>query len=308
MKICPTCNQTYTDESLNFCLDDGGVLNQVQADNLSQQTVIMGQAPITNKNTAFTNQPVSQPNWGNSQPVSLQPTHPKSKAWMWILGIVGLISVVVIAGVVGLVALVVNIPDEPTTDNNNSSSTPTKTFGSVTKDDFSKWGKFSNSDGNGEFSNGEYKMQSKQTNFFYVLLTTNKAFKTSNATATVTARNVNGAESGLGYGLLVHGDTAALLSKDYVFLIDSTKQSFRVAKHLDKKESVEVNWTKFPAIRSGTQTNELQVKDENGKMSFFINGQFATSVTDSIGFKDGVVGIYAADGIPVAFSNLQLGK
>lgn len=26
MKICTVCNRTYTDESLNFCLDDGGTL------------------------------------------------------------------------------------------------------------------------------------------------------------------------------------------------------------------------------------------------------------------------------------------
>ena len=26
MKKCPNCNKTYTDEALNFCLDDGTVL------------------------------------------------------------------------------------------------------------------------------------------------------------------------------------------------------------------------------------------------------------------------------------------
>lgn len=29
MKVCPVCNQTYSDDSLNFCLDDGTVLNSV---------------------------------------------------------------------------------------------------------------------------------------------------------------------------------------------------------------------------------------------------------------------------------------
>lgn len=307
MKICPTCNQTYTDETLNFCLNDGGVLNQINDDNLNQQTVIMGQAPVTNKNT-FPIQPVSQQNWGTSQPTFVAPPK-KSKAWMWILGIVGIVALGGIVGFVALVALVANIPDEPAENNNTTTtSTPTKNYDSLTKDDFSKWAKFSNSDGSGEFSNGEYKLQSKQSNFFYVLISPNKNFKTSNASTTVTVRNVNGVETNLGYGILVHGDSNAILSRDYVFLIDANKQSYRVAKHLDKKEITEVSWTKFPAIRSGTQTNELQVKDENGKMSFFINGQFATSVTDSIGYKDGVVGIYAGDGVPIAFSNLQLGK
>ena len=28
MKICPRCQKTYTDDNLNFCLDDGVVLQQ----------------------------------------------------------------------------------------------------------------------------------------------------------------------------------------------------------------------------------------------------------------------------------------
>ena len=40
----------------------------------------------------------------------------------------------------------------------------------------------------------------------------------------------------------------------------------------------------------------------------FINGQFATSITDSVNFKEGVTGVYAADAVPIAFSNLQLGR
>lgn len=307
MKICPACNQTYSDESLNFCLNDGGALSPVNDDNLSQQTVILGQAPNTNPKTVFTNQPISQQNWGTSPTVIPQPKK-KSKAWLWILGIVGILAIFGVIGVVGLVGLVAFSSSDETTENNNSSNPPTKNFDSLKKDDLSKWGKFSNADGSGEFSNGEYTMQSKQTGFIYVLVAKDNDLKTSNATATITVRNVNGIETNLGYGLLVHGDGYSPLSKDYVFLIDSTKQSYRVAKHLNKTESSEVSWTRFPAIRSGTQTNEIQVKDTNGKMSFFINGQFATDVTDSIGYKDGSVGIYAGDGIPIAFSNLQLGK
>ncbi|MEO6050829.1 MAG: hypothetical protein ABIP78_05795 [Pyrinomonadaceae bacterium] len=39
MKHCPKCNQIYSDESLNFCLDDGSLLI---APNLSEPTVVMG--------------------------------------------------------------------------------------------------------------------------------------------------------------------------------------------------------------------------------------------------------------------------
>lgn len=54
MKVCPICNQTYSDDKLNFCLNDGGVL-ALQEDN-SPPTVIMNQARQTN------------PNWTNYQP------------------------------------------------------------------------------------------------------------------------------------------------------------------------------------------------------------------------------------------------
>jgi membrane protease subunit (stomatin/prohibitin family) len=98
------------------------------------------------------------------------------------------------------------------------------------------------------------------------------------------------------------------LDKDYAFLIDSTKQSYRIVQHQNKTEKILVNWTKFSDIRSGTQSNEIEVRDENGRMAMYINGKYATSVTDSVNFKDGVAGVYAGDAIPIAFSNLQLSK
>lgn len=54
MKVCPICNQTYKDENLNFCLNDGGVL-ALQED-ISPPTVILNQARKTN------------PNWTDYQP------------------------------------------------------------------------------------------------------------------------------------------------------------------------------------------------------------------------------------------------
>lgn len=45
MKICPTCQQTYTDDSLNFCLNDGGTLSAVRDE--PPPTVFMNQARQT---------------------------------------------------------------------------------------------------------------------------------------------------------------------------------------------------------------------------------------------------------------------
>jgi hypothetical protein len=57
MKICPICQQKYTDENLNFCLNDGGILSFANDD--PTPTVIMDSPRRTN------------PNWDNYQ----QPTY-----------------------------------------------------------------------------------------------------------------------------------------------------------------------------------------------------------------------------------------
>ena len=107
---------------------------------------------------------------------------------------------------------------------------------------------------------------------------------------------------------MIHSDPNVALSKDYVFLIDSTTQSYRIATHTSSKENPVIKWTQFTAIRSGTQANDIEVKDEDGKMTLYINGQMATTIQNATNYKDGIVGIYAGDGIPIAFSNLKLGK
>jgi hypothetical protein len=48
MKICPKCNQTYADETLNFCLADGSTLSVVNSANVGDQetpTVIRSASP-----------------------------------------------------------------------------------------------------------------------------------------------------------------------------------------------------------------------------------------------------------------------
>lgn len=62
MKICPVCNQTYTDESLNYCLNDGATLNN--ADNDPPPTIFMDPPRTTNPNYQDFNTNFSQPNTG----------------------------------------------------------------------------------------------------------------------------------------------------------------------------------------------------------------------------------------------------
>lgn len=67
MKVCPNCNQTYTDEALNFCLNDGATLTDLRSDE-PPPTIQMNAARTTSPNfadppqTSFGN----QPNFGNA--------------------------------------------------------------------------------------------------------------------------------------------------------------------------------------------------------------------------------------------------
>lgn len=72
MKICPICQQTYTDDELNYCLSDGGVLTPTDAQGFDQTkaneappTVMMNQARTTNEG-----------NWSNQDPFSAWQSQP----------------------------------------------------------------------------------------------------------------------------------------------------------------------------------------------------------------------------------------
>lgn len=67
MKICPVCNQKYTDESLNFCLNDGTTLTT--SGDEPPPTVIMDAPRKTNPNFSD-----YQANFGNpNQQIYQQP-------------------------------------------------------------------------------------------------------------------------------------------------------------------------------------------------------------------------------------------
>lgn len=77
MKRCPKCGQTYTDENLNFCLQDGELLMQT-ADTSGARpfddpppTVMMNDARVTNPSSWP--QSGSPAAWQSQQPVYQQP-------------------------------------------------------------------------------------------------------------------------------------------------------------------------------------------------------------------------------------------
>jgi cytoskeletal protein RodZ len=309
MKSCPQCKQTYNDEMLNFCLNDGTMLVQSFNQNQQAETVMMNQPRVTaNQPPTFVNQ---QQTFGNNAP-----PRKKSKAWMWVLGIVGVLGLGGVVVFVALLGIVASLPDDNTNRNNNNSrtikstpdSTPTKSSDNVLKDDLSSWYYNDATVGTASASGDEMIMKSKASDYYFMLTTPDKDFQTANAIAKVTVKNVDNKESKLGFGLLIHCDEKEPGEKDYAFLIDSKTQKYRIIKHIATKESSIINWSGSTAINQGTEYNELEVKDENGSMTFYINGQSVKTIKDSVGNKSGIVGLYVGGGIPIAFSNLEIRK
>jgi hypothetical protein len=312
MKICPQCNQTYADDSLNFCLSDGSVLTQASGSgSLSEPppTVMMSQPFPTNPNPQFGTQPG---NFGVVTPNAAQTPRPKSRTWIWVLGIFG--GLILLCGG-GFAALLFVVPDETprafnsnSKSNSGSSNNNTQKSGNTLKDDLSTWKPKVDIYGDTEYTNSELVMSAKQSGFYYVLVTPKKDFRTDNATTRVKARNTTGEATTYGFGLLIHSDSTTPLTKDYSFLINSESRKYRIARHTDKDEKTVVEWTYSAAIKSGTEENVLEVQDEGGKMSFYVNGDFLTTYVDNYGYKSGVAGLYVSDAVPVAFSGLEVRK
>jgi len=92
MKRCSTCNRTYEDPNLSFCIDDGTPLTSVEADDT---TVVRPRNTEQNTDDTDWNAQAYQPPGAYVPPG----TDPKPRrAWPWILGIVG-------AFVLGILAL-----------------------------------------------------------------------------------------------------------------------------------------------------------------------------------------------------------
>ncbi|HLM62065.1 MAG TPA: hypothetical protein VK308_14760, partial [Pyrinomonadaceae bacterium] len=172
--------------------------------------------------------------------------------------------------------------------------------------DLSKWVNGDTDIGVTEFTNGELIMGSKQKGYYYVLAS-QANYKTENAVTKVTVRNINEESSALGFGLVVHSNPVPL-TQDYAFLIDSESKKYRIVRHIPGDEIVVVNWTRSSAIKDGTQKNVLEIRDENKKMNFYINGEFVKSVENKDGYSGGVTGLYSGDAVQIAFTDFEIRK
>ena len=320
MKICPTCRRTYEDDGLNFCLEDGTVLNLSGIDPAAP-TIVMNQPRPTSP------QPASMPtSWDaqNAGQYSMQPKKKSSKTWVWVLGILGLLVLVCGGGAVGFFIYLASLTNADVTANaartirtpspsrsanainSNSSPAPWTEPGNVEQVDLAKYVREMNDYGTTEFKDGEFLVSSKGKGYYFVVVTPDD-YKTDDARTRVIVRNPDAKDSDLGYGLVFHSDTTPL-EKDYAFLIDSVRKRFRVVRHEPGDEVTVTAWTNSKSIHEGSAENTLEARDKGEKIELYINGQLATTITNKQGPTGGVPGLYAGDGAKVGFKKLEIVK
>ncbi len=340
MKRCPSCNRTYTDLSLNFCLEDGTPLASDAPDPNATirypsgrdtaeppPTEIYRPAPAVVARPTSPPPPPPPPQWS---PPPAAPPRKKSKAVWWILG--GLTAAIVIG--VGLVVMILALASLGTDSNNsnlnanrrnenrnsnvsanvnanaNTSNANLSTPTSIA-DDFSeqKWGVGTSPYGRIWYDDGEYHMVSKERTFV-VMYAPSDDYNTENAIVSVTARSVDGGVPSAGFGLMVHClQTKARKLEDYALLIyPGDEPEYEIIMHKEGNQSSLVTKTKSNALRSGSAPNKLEIRIKGAELSFYANGQILTTISDRENFRRGRAGLYTSDIHEVAFDDLSINR
>lgn len=342
MKRCPTCNRTYTDLSLNFCLEDGtpltadapggpdpnATLRYPSPRDTAEPppTEIYRPAPGTaTPRPAPTPPPPPPPQWS---PTPTQPPRKKSNAVWWILGGFAALVVIGVGLVVMLIALAslgsnsnsnlnantrdvnrnANVTVNANIPNSNASVTPT---GPLT-DDFSdkKWSVGVSQFGRMWYENDAYHMNSKEQTYIVNYAPTDD-YSTENATVKVTARSVDGTVPSNGFGLMVHCvRSKANRLEDYALLIypSEVDPEYEIIMHKEGTQSSLVSRTKSDAILSGSRPNRLEIRIKGSDLSFYANGRFLTRITDPENYRRGRAGFYTSDVTNVAFDDLEIDR
>ena len=339
MKRCPTCNRTYNDLSLNFCLEDGTPLAAVGPD--PNATIRYPGArdtaepppteiyhptapPVSPRQTAPP--PPPPPQWS---PTPAQQPRKKSNAVWWILGGLAAVFVIGIGLVVMFIALASlgantnnsNLNANTRNDNRNgnisaninanvNTSNTNANLPSALADDFSeqKWGVGNSQYGRIWYVDDEYHMVSKEKTFV-VMYAPNDTYNTENAKVTVSARSVDGGVPSAGFGLMVHGSVKAGKLEDYALLIyPSDEPEYQIIMHKDGVQSSVVEKTKSSAIKPGSAPNQLEIRVRGTDLAFYANGQFLTRIRDTEDYKRGRVGLYTSDVHEVAFDDLSIDR
>lgn len=344
MKRCPTCNRTYTDLSLNFCLEDGTPLAADAPGGPDPHATLRYPSPRDTAEPPPTEiyhppppvvarpappppPPPPQQQWS---PTPTQPARKKSNAIWWILG--GFAALVVIgAGLVVMLIALASLNSDANNSNLNTNTREVNRNSNVTananvpntnatvqppvgpfSDDFSdkKWNVGVSQFGRMWYEDDEYHMSSKQ-NTYIVMYAPSDDYFTENATVKVTARSVDGNVPSAGFGLLVHGGwSKAKRLDDYGLLIYPSEDDpeYEIIMHKDGTMSSLVARTKSDAIRSGSKRNDLEIRIKGTELAFYINGEFLTRLHDVENYRRGRAGFFTSDETTVAFDNLEIDR
>lgn len=331
MKRCLTCGSTYADESLSFCVTDGALLVSVPAH--AQPTV------AANFSSPQTSPPPTEILPANAQvytppspPAAWQPASPsawrgaqalprRSNPLPWIIGGASLLLLVGLG--IGIFLYLRGNGSQPATANANNANAnqgvSTTPGGKpaidgrllALQDDFSakKWPTSDDELGKTFYQDGEYRVRSAEKKYISVRPLGGDEYSSENATARVTLRNVaKPSSTSLGNGLVMHSNKKQAGANDYSFVIytGGDDASYRVIRHRGGIETSVVKWTKSSLIKRDTEPNQLEVRATGDQLAFYINGEFATSITDTEKYRTGLVGLYTSYADEIAFDNLEI--
>jgi hypothetical protein len=139
MKRCPTCNRTFSDSNLSFCIDDGTPLIAV-VDSAEDVTVVTPSNRTQEDNPPPT-QTYSPHDWDSAAyqpPGSYIPpggSTPRRRVWPWVIGILGALLIGIVGlGIVGAVLVPRMLKstnrNPPVVNSNQSSENPGIDFNS----------------------------------------------------------------------------------------------------------------------------------------------------------------------------------
>jgi hypothetical protein len=328
MKFCPTCNRGYSDDSLSFCLDDGSPLTTAGATSGSASdphaTLVYNPGRPTDPTqpqgaTAASGSPSANAGWASQGTTVVQPKRRSNALW-WVLGIggvvvIGGVALLLIVGVIGFATLSSNnTGNRNTAVNQNRKADPINDVNNdgrtlALTDDFSeeKWLVADKGFGSSAYVAGGYQLVGLPDRYFVSVAPTNDYLTDENTTVKVTVRSVSGISTNYGYGIAVHASVEDGQANDYAFLIYTGDDPKYVVKlHQNGEATTVKEFTRSSLIRTGTTPNQLEVKITKDQMTFYINGQFATSVPNAAGYSGGRVGLSVHDSYPVAFDDLQI--
>jgi hypothetical protein len=131
VKRCPTCNRTFEDETLSFCLDDGTPLVRDSPGRADSQETLVSPSPtgsilpLTQTYRQLSGKATINASQFNPPPAQAFTPPPKQRrTWPWVVGILAVL-LVVIGGIVIAVVVVPPLMRESRNDN-RAQPTPTR--------------------------------------------------------------------------------------------------------------------------------------------------------------------------------------